>query len=80
LQLLDTGFFHADPHPGNMIRTPDGNLAILDFGVYFLFSFSLLIFLYVSLDCETTNNIMLLMLCCLDVQFIVQSISIFMKD
>jgi aarF domain-containing kinase len=31
--LLDTGFFHADPHPGNMIRTPDGNLAILDFGL-----------------------------------------------
>ena len=31
-QLLDTGFFHADPHPGNMIRTPDGKLAILDFG------------------------------------------------
>lgn len=32
LQLLETGFFHADPHPGNMIRTPDGKLAILDFG------------------------------------------------
>jgi aarF domain-containing kinase len=32
-QLLDTGFFHADPHPGNMIRTPDGRLAILDFGL-----------------------------------------------
>ncbi|KAF9606301.1 hypothetical protein IFM89_024969 [Coptis chinensis] len=31
-QLLDTGFFHADPHPGNLIRTPDGKLAILDFG------------------------------------------------
>jgi aarF domain-containing kinase len=31
-QLLDTGFFHADPHPGNLIRTPDGRLAILDFG------------------------------------------------
>ncbi|KAK9804220.1 hypothetical protein WJX72_001850 [[Myrmecia] bisecta] len=32
-QLLDTGFFHADPHPGNLIRTPDGRLAILDYGL-----------------------------------------------
>ena len=32
-QLLDTGFFHADPHPGNMIRTPEGRLAVLDFGL-----------------------------------------------
>ncbi|XP_010241145.1 PREDICTED: uncharacterized protein LOC104585840 [Nelumbo nucifera] len=32
-QLLDTGFFHADPHPGNLIRTPEGKLAILDFGL-----------------------------------------------
>ena len=32
-QLLDTGLFHADPHPGNLIRTPDGRLAILDFGL-----------------------------------------------
>ncbi|CAL5009582.1 unnamed protein product [Urochloa decumbens] len=29
--IVDTGFFHADPHPVNMIRTPDGKLAILDF-------------------------------------------------
>ena len=32
-QLLEGGFFHADPHPGNMLRTPDGRLAILDFGL-----------------------------------------------
>eukprot|EP00242_Pyramimonas_sp_CCMP2087_P001597 CAMPEP_0198231242 /NCGR_PEP_ID=MMETSP1445-20131203/115098_1 /TAXON_ID=36898 /ORGANISM="Pyramimonas sp., Strain CCMP2087" /LENGTH=528 /DNA_ID=CAMNT_0043911845 /DNA_START=305 /DNA_END=1888 /DNA_ORIENTATION=- len=32
-QLLETGFFHADPHPGNLIRTPDGRLAVLDYGL-----------------------------------------------
>jgi len=32
-QLLEFGFFHADPHPGNMMRTTDGKLAILDFGL-----------------------------------------------
>jgi len=32
-QLLEFGFFHADPHPGNMLRTTDGKLAILDFGL-----------------------------------------------
>ncbi|MBX6383996.1 MAG: hypothetical protein IRZ07_13650 [Microbispora sp.] len=29
--LLD-GLFHADPHPGNVLVTPDGRLALLDFG------------------------------------------------
>eukprot|EP01041_Mallomonas_annulata_P015006 gene15006-31850_t len=33
LQLLDTGFFHADPHRGNLLQTPDGKLAYLDFGM-----------------------------------------------
>ena len=33
MQLLETGFFHADPHPGNMIRTDDGKLCIIDFGL-----------------------------------------------
>mmetsp|Transcript_24813 Transcript_24813/g.30487 ORF Transcript_24813/g.30487 Transcript_24813/m.30487 type:complete len:824 (+) Transcript_24813:110-2581(+) len=32
-QLLEFGFFHADPHPGNMLRTTDGKLCILDFGL-----------------------------------------------
>jgi len=32
-QLLDKGFFHADPHPGNLIRTPEGKLCLLDFGL-----------------------------------------------
>jgi aarF domain-containing kinase len=32
IQLLDTGLLHADPHPGNLIRTPEGKICILDFG------------------------------------------------
>ena len=32
IQLLDTGFFHADPHPGNLLVTRDGRLALIDFG------------------------------------------------
>jgi hypothetical protein len=30
---LESGFFHADPHPGNLLATPDGKLAYLDFGM-----------------------------------------------
>lgn len=32
-QVLDKGFFHADPHPGNILVTDDGRLAFLDFGL-----------------------------------------------
>lgn len=32
-QLLEHGFFHADPHPGNLLATRDGKLAYLDFGM-----------------------------------------------
>ncbi|GLC37172.1 hypothetical protein PLESTB_000987700 [Pleodorina starrii] len=32
-QMLEEGFYHADPHPGNLLRTPDGRLAYLDFGM-----------------------------------------------
>lgn len=35
-QLLEHGFFHADPHPGNLLATKDGDdlyLTYLDFGM-----------------------------------------------
>ncbi len=31
--VFDDGFFHADPHPGNLFLLPDGRLGILDFGM-----------------------------------------------
>lgn len=31
--MLDEGFLHADPHPGNLLVTPEGRLAILDLGM-----------------------------------------------
>ncbi len=32
-QLLEHGFFHADPHPGNLFVLPDGRMAYIDFGM-----------------------------------------------
>jgi len=32
-QLLHDGFFHADPHPGNLAASPDGTLIFYDFGM-----------------------------------------------
>ncbi|GBF81357.1 ABC-1 domain protein [Aphanothece sacrum FPU1] len=32
-QLLEYGFFHADPHPGNLFATLDGRMAYIDFGM-----------------------------------------------
>ena len=32
-QILVKGFFHADPHPGNLLVTPQGELVLLDFGM-----------------------------------------------
>ena len=32
-QLLEEGFFHADPHPGNLVVTREGKLAYFDFGM-----------------------------------------------
>jgi predicted unusual protein kinase regulating ubiquinone biosynthesis (AarF/ABC1/UbiB family) len=32
-QVLRDGFFHADPHPGNIFVQPDGSLVFVDFGM-----------------------------------------------
>ena len=32
-QLLEHGFFHADPHPGNLFAMPDGRMAYIDLGM-----------------------------------------------
>ena len=32
-QILVDGFYHADPHPGNVLLMPDGRLALLDVGM-----------------------------------------------
>jgi predicted unusual protein kinase regulating ubiquinone biosynthesis (AarF/ABC1/UbiB family) len=32
-QIFIDGFFHADPHPGNVFITPDGRIALLDLGM-----------------------------------------------
>jgi ubiquinone biosynthesis protein len=31
-QILEIGFFHADPHPGNIFVLEDGSLGLIDFG------------------------------------------------
>ncbi len=32
-QILITGFYHADPHPGNLFVRPDGKIIMIDFGM-----------------------------------------------
>jgi ubiquinone biosynthesis protein len=32
-QIFDHGFFHADPHPGNIFVLPDNVICLLDFGM-----------------------------------------------
>jgi ubiquinone biosynthesis protein len=32
-QVFEHGFFHGDPHPGNLLLMPDGAIAFLDFGL-----------------------------------------------
>ena len=32
-QILEDGFFHADPHPGNIFAMPSGQIGFMDFGI-----------------------------------------------
>ncbi len=32
-QIFEFGYFHADPHPGNVLVKPDGTLVLIDFGM-----------------------------------------------
>ena len=32
-QLLHVGFFHSDPHPGNLLVDGQGRLVLIDFGL-----------------------------------------------
>jgi len=32
-QIFEYGFFHADPHPGNLLVRPNGHICYLDFGM-----------------------------------------------
>lgn len=33
-QLFGTGFFHADPHPGNILLMAENRIAFVDFGIF----------------------------------------------
>ncbi|MDI6602279.1 MAG: AarF/UbiB family protein [Thermoanaerobacteraceae bacterium] len=32
-QIVENGFYHADPHPGNIFALKDGRVALIDFGM-----------------------------------------------
>jgi ubiquinone biosynthesis protein len=32
-QIFEDGFFHGDPHPGNLLFLPNGSVGLLDFGI-----------------------------------------------
>jgi ubiquinone biosynthesis protein len=51
-EVLDEGFFHADPHPGNFVVMSDGAIGAMDFGMVGYLSESLqtdLIRLYIAI-------------------------------
>jgi ubiquinone biosynthesis protein len=53
-QILENGFFHADPHPGNLLITKDNVLCLLDWGMVGRLTererFDIIEFLYAIVD------------------------------
>lgn len=33
MQIFEFGYFHSDPHPGNILITPEGTIILIDFGM-----------------------------------------------
>ena len=59
-QILSDGFFHADPHPGNILIAPNGTILFLDFGMVGRLNNwmrSRLVFLMLNLLQENVANI-----------------------
>lgn len=63
--MLDDGFFHADPHPGNIFVLSDGRIAVIDFGMVGRLSPARrsevvnLLFGLVERDAERVTNVLL---------------------
>lgn len=54
---MTCGFFHADPHPGNMYILDDGRLAYIDFGMIGLIDDKTLGYLNQLIIASTNKNI-----------------------
>lgn len=64
-QVLENGFFHADPHPGNFLIDKDGTISLLDWGMVgrlpaeMRYNMIDLVSSFVEKDTEEIVNIML---------------------
>lgn len=64
LMILEQGFFHADPHPGNIMYLPENRIGLIDFGMVGRLSeqrrheVAELLYGLVSRDAETSANIL----------------------
>lgn len=56
IMALDWGFFHADPHPGNLFVLKDGSLGLIDFGMVGILDDELTDFLAVFLLAIFTSD------------------------